>query len=125
MIQWKGCNLIIVLMTVAMFVQSSDTFQLQLSNRPQGSNAITLSCRNSTGILDPRAVFFLNNSELNPATYPGFSDQSRQRGMVAFQINRQLEGMYSCGIGEVRSSNISLIGECTNKILLLLLLCDV
>ena len=38
-------------------------------------------------------------------------DEDVQPGVVTFQINRQLEGMYLCGIGQVRSDPTSLISK--------------
>ena len=104
----------VILMTAAVFVQSTNTtFQLELT-RNQDSNIITLRCRND-GSQEPGAVFYLNGSELNPENYPAFRDEDRQPGVVAFQIKRQLEGMYSCGIGEIKSSSTSLIGKHMNN----------
>ena len=117
MLQPRGHLLILqavicILMTAAVFVQSTNTpFQLELM-RNQGSNIITLRCRNDS-LHEPGAVFYLNGSELNPENYPAFRDEDRQPGVVTFQIKRQLEGMYSCGIGigEMKSSSSSLIGK--------------
>jgi hypothetical protein len=94
------------------FVRSSNTtFQLQFS-RNQGSNVITLMCRNlSDSLSEAGAVFYLNGSELNPENYPRFSNQNDQPGKVTFLIDRQLEGMYSCGVGRVTSSPRSVIGK--------------
>ena len=107
---------IILLIFALMFVRSSNTtIQLQFS-RNQGSNVITLWCRNlSDSLSEPGAVFYLNGSELNPGNYPFFSRQNNQPGEVIFLINRQLEGMYSCGVGQVKSSPRSLIGKHNNN----------
>ena len=113
MLQFKGYFLIlqivilVELMTAAVFAQS--TIQVQLI-RSQGSNIITLRCQNNSNF-EPRAVFFLNSSELSPTNYPAFRNQENQPGVVTFQIKRQLEGMYSCGVGEMKSSPISLISK--------------
>jgi hypothetical protein len=58
-------------------------------------------------------MFFLNDTELTSANYAShkFMDTSTKSGEVTFQINRWLEGMYSCGIGQVRSDTTSLIGK--------------
>ena len=110
-------NVIFVeLMIVAMFAQNTNTrtnttFEL-LFTRNQGSNTITLKCRNSSsGVQESQAAFFLNSSELSSANYPAFRNHGSQPGMITFQIKRQIEGMYSCGVGEVKSSPISLISK--------------
>ena len=111
MLQLKGVQIlqIVVLMITAVLVQSTNTtFQLQLT-RNQGSNVITLRCRNDSGLHELGAVFYLNGSELSTENYPAFSNHDGQPGVVTFQIKRQLEGMYSCGIEGMKSSPNSLI----------------
>ena len=105
--------ILVELVIVAVFAQSTiTTFEL-LPTRNQGSNTITLRCRNSSsGLQETQAAFFLNSSELSPANYPAFRNQESQPGVITFQLKRQLEGMYSCGVGEVKSSPISLISKC-------------
>ena len=104
-------KVILVLILAVVLVRSSNTtFRLRLS-RDQNSNIITLTCGNDRELELQGATFFLNGSELNPENYRSFSDQNNEPGMVTFQINTQLEGMYSCGIGLGRSSSHSLIGE--------------
>lgn len=104
--------ILVELMIVAMFAQgTSTTFELFLT-RNQDSNTITLRCQNSSsGLQESQAVFFLNNSDLNPANYPAFRNQESQSGVVTFQLMRQLEGMYSCGVREVKSNPTSLISK--------------
>lgn len=104
--------IIVELMTAVFFVGGSNaTFQLSPGN--QDGNAITLKCTNAnSGVIEQGAIFFLNNTELTSANYPSFMDEDERPGEVTFQINRQLEGMYSCGIGQVRSNHISLISKC-------------
>ena len=105
--------ILILILAVVLVHSSNTTFRLVIS-RNQDSNIITLTCRNDQpGVELQRATFFLNSSELNPQNYPTFSDQNDESGMVTFQINRQLEGMYSCGTGpgQGRSTNRSLIGK--------------
>ena len=106
--------IVIQLMIIsAFFVQSCiATFQLSLTDRATGSNVLTLQCRNDSGALERRAKFFLNNTELTTANYPSFTDQNAQPGVVTFRINRWLEGMYSCGVGQVKSNPVSFIGKC-------------
>ena len=104
-------KVILVLILAVVLVRSSNTtFRLRLS-RDQDSNIITLTCRNDQQLELQGATFFLNGSELNPGNYPSFSNQNDQSGVVTFKINRQLEGFYSCGTGQGRSSPRSLIGE--------------
>ena len=116
MFQVKSYLLILqitILMIAAFFIRGGNaTFQLSVTDRVKGSNVITLRCRNDSGVLEPRAIFFLNGTELTRANYPSFMDEDGQPGVVTFQINRQLEGMYSCGIGQVRSDPTSLISKC-------------
>ena len=85
---------------------------MSITNQVKGSNAITLRCQNDSGALEPRAIFLLNGTELTHANYPSFMEEDVQPGVVTFLINRQLEGMYSCGIGQVRSDPTSLISKC-------------
>jgi hypothetical protein len=102
-----------VVIPTLIFVRSSNTtFDLQLTRNPD-SNIITLRCRNDQDS-ELGAVFYLNGSELNPGNYPFFRNQNNQLGEVTFLINRQLEGMYSCGVGQVKSSPRSLIGKLNN-----------
>ena len=114
MLQVKSYLLILYLVQLviaAFFVQGGNsTLQLSFTGRQGDSNVITLRCRNeSAGALEQRTTFFLNNTELTTANYPSFVDQDSLPGEVTFQINRRLEGMYSCGVGEVRSNPTSLI----------------
>ena len=104
--------ILILILAVELVHSSNTTFRLVIS-RNQDSNIITLTCRNGQGVELQRATFFLNSSELNPQNYPSFADQNDEFGMVTFQINRQLEGIYSCGTGpgQGTSTNRSLIGK--------------
>ena len=117
MLQVKGyLSLIVVQLMIAsaFFIQSANaTFQLSLTNRATDSNVITLQCTNDSGVLERRAKFYLNDTELTTANYPRFmNENNEQSGVVTFLINRWLEGMYSCGVGQVKSDPISFIGMC-------------
>ena len=115
MLQVKSyLSLIVVqlMITSAFFVQSGiATFQLSLTDRDTDNNVLTLQCRNDSGAPERRAKFFLNNTELTTANYPSFMDHNAQPDVVTFQINRWLEGMYSCGVGQVKSNPVSFIGK--------------
>ena len=104
--------ILILILAVVLVHSSNTTFRLQFS-RNQGSNIITLMCRNDQELELQGVMFFLNGSELNPQNYPSFRDQNDESDMVTFQINRQLEGIYSCGTGPAqgRSTDRSLIGK--------------
>lgn len=104
-------KVILILILAVVLVHSSNTTFRLLISRNQDSNIITPTCRNGQEVELQRATFFLNGSELNPENYPSFSDQNDESGMVTFQINRQLEGMYSCGTEQGRSTRCSLIGK--------------
>ena len=111
--------ILILILAVVLVHSSNTTFRLQFS-RSQDSNIITLTCRNDQGVELQRATFFLNDTELNPQNYPSFSDQNDESGMVTFQINRQLEGMYSCGTEQGRSSHRSFIGKHRSRVVIIL-----
>ena len=117
MLQLKVILQVAILFTATVFVQSTQntTFHLQLE---RSVNIITLTCRNDDALQEPAAVFYLNGSQLSPENYPSFSDQESQAGVVTFQINRQLEGKYTCGVGETKSTPISLIGRHNNLIIM-------
>ena len=89
---------------------AQSTIQVQLI-QSQGCNTIILRCQNNSNFKPKEDTFFLNSSELSPANYPAFRNQENQPGVVTFQIKRQLEGMYSCGVEEMKSSPISLISK--------------
>jgi hypothetical protein len=110
--QVKALIMLQLMITSAFFIQVGNaTFHLSLFNRATGSNVLSLRCRNDSGFPVQRAMFFLNDTELTTANYASFMDASTTPGEVTFQINRWLEGMYSCGIGQVRSDTTSLIGK--------------
>ena len=90
--------------------RSNVSFSLR-QYRDQNGNIITLSCQNSSHLNDARAMFFLNNTLLSPQTYAGFFDYSNSVGSVKFLIRPQLEGLYSCGVGELRSDGHPIIGK--------------
>jgi hypothetical protein len=77
--------------------------------RATGSNIITLRCRNSNDIFDPQAMYFLNGISLD--SFDGFEDTNEDPGIVVFQINRRLEGEYSCGTELQRSESLSFVGK--------------
>ena len=114
MFQLKVILQAVILITGAtVLVQSTNTTsQLQLLfSRNQGNlNIITLMCRNN-GPPEQEAMFYLNGSVLSPEIYPSFRDQDVRPDVVIFQIKRQLEGMYSCTVQDMRSNFHSLISK--------------
>ena len=80
-----------------------------VDSRDVGSNVITLRCRNSNDVFDPQAMYFLNGTRLD--SLDGFQDTDRDPGTVVFQMNRRLEGEYSCGTELQRSPSLSFIGK--------------
>ena len=115
-------KVILILILAVVLVHSSNTTFRLLISRNQDSNIITLTCRNDQELelQGSRVMFFLNGSELNPQNYPSFRDQNDESDMVTFQINRQLEGMYSCGTEQGRSSHRSLIGKHRSRVVAIL-----
>ena len=93
---------------VAASAQSSNMSLTLRHHRNQNNNVITLYCRNEEGRNVTGAMFFLNESVLNRIDYPSFSNKDN---VVTFLINRRLEGRYSCGIGDLRSNNVSFISK--------------
>jgi hypothetical protein len=79
-----------------------------IDSRDPGSNIITLRCRNSN-VFDPQALYFLNGTRLD--SLDGFKDTNEDPGIVVFQMNRRLEGEYSCGTELLRSPSLSFIGK--------------
>ena len=75
----------------------------------RGDNIIILRCRNSDDIFDPQAMYFLNGTRLD--SFDGFKDTDEDASTVVFQINRRLEGEYSCGTELQRSESLSFVGK--------------
>jgi hypothetical protein len=80
-----------------------------IDSRDTGSNIITLRCRNSDDIFDPQALYFLNGTRLD--SLDGFVDTNEDPEIVVFQMNRRLEGEYSCGTELQRSPSLSFVGK--------------
>ena len=80
-----------------------------VDSRTVGSNVITLCCRNSNADFDSQAMYFLNGTRLD--LHDGFQDTDEDPGTVVFQINRRLEGEYSCGTELQRSPLLSFVGK--------------
>lgn len=99
-------------MISAAFAQGSNNISFSLRHhRNRNGNVLTLYCQNSSDLNETRAVFFLNNTLLSPANHPGFFDYSNEKGVVVFSLTRRLEGQYSCGIGELRSTAVAFISK--------------
>ena len=77
--------------------------------RTAGSNIITLRCRNSDDVFDSQAMYFLNGRTLD--SIDGFEDTDEDSSTVVFQINRRLEGEYSCGTQLQRSQSLFFVGK--------------
>ena len=80
-----------------------------VDSRAVGSNVITLRCRNSNDDFDSQAMYFLNGTRLD--SHDGFQDTDEDPVRVVFQINRRLEGEYSCGTLLQRSPSLSFVGK--------------
>ena len=80
-----------------------------VDSRTAGSNIITLRCRNSDDVFDSLAMYFLNGTMLD--SIDGFEDTDEDTSTVVFQINRRLEGEYSCGTQLQRSQSLSFVGK--------------
>ena len=80
-----------------------------VDSRDVGRNVITLRCRNSNADFDSQAMYFLNGTRLD--SHDGFQDTDEDPGTVVFQINRRLEGVYSCGTELQRSPSLSFVGK--------------
>ena len=104
--------IVITQLMIGMFARSDNiSFELTFHRVMNQENVITLRCLNASALKEPRAVFFLNGSKLSSTNYPGFFSRASEPGMITFKIKRSLEGLYSCGVAEVRSSPIALIGK--------------
>ena len=81
-----------------------------VDTRSVGSNSITLRCRRTSDeTFEPMAQYFRNG--LGVHAIEGFLNTNNEPGIVTFQINRRLEGNYSCGTQLQRSYSIPFIGE--------------
>ena len=80
-----------------------------VDSRAVGRNIITLRCRNSNDVFDSQAMYFLNGTRLD--SFDEFQDTDTDPGTVVFQMNRKLEGEYSCGTELQRSPSLSFIGK--------------
>ena len=80
-----------------------------VDSRAVGSNIIMLRCRNSNDNFDSQAMYFLNGTRLD--SLDGFQDTDEDPGTVVFQMNRRLEGEYSCGTQLQRSLSLSFAGN--------------
>ena len=90
------------------FAQPEETlFQLILTRR--SGNVITFMCRDTaTAQPIPDALYFLNGTRLDNFTtlISGASNEG-----VTFQINRELEGHFTCGNDSLKSNSMSLISK--------------
>ena len=82
-----------------------------VDSRAVGSNVIMLRCRNSNNNFDSQAMYFLNRTRLDSLDAYGFQDTDEDPGIVVFQMNRRLEGEYSCGTQLQRSPSLSFAGN--------------
>ena len=80
-----------------------------VDSRAVGSNIIMLRCRNSNDDFDSQAMYFLNGTRLD--SLDGFQDTDEDPGTVVFQMNRRLEGEYSCGTQLQRSPSLFFVGK--------------
>ena len=109
----KTLTLYLVMMVLSLYIgqytaEAQAPFTL-VDSRARGDNVITLRCRNSDDIFDPQAMYFLNGTRLD--SFDGFKDTDEDASTVVFQINRRLEGEYSCGTELQRSESLSFVGK--------------
>ena len=107
-----GIFLLLLNAVIALPTVSASPFSLDLRIHRETLNVIHLHCLNISGqSLSTSATFYLNNTVVNMANFRSFEATSTQQDMVTFLIKQDLEGNYSCGVGNQRSDSILLIGK--------------
>lgn len=95
------------LLPICLSETGDSPFQIRLTNRNGNSNSVTLECvLTATSQPIPDAMYFLNGSRLENFT----ELQSDANPGVTFQIQRDIEGYFSCGNDSIMSSPMGLIG---------------
>ena len=91
---------------------SASPSHLGLLVHRENINVIQLQCQNRSGpSLSTSATFYLNNTVLSTANFRSFEATSTRQDMVTFLIDQELEGNYSCSVGNQWSNTTLLIGE--------------
>ena len=101
--------LILAILYIEKFTAEAQAPFTLVDSRATGNNIITLRCRNSDDNFDSQAQYFLNGMSLD--SFDGFEDTNQDPSMVVFQINRRLEGQYSCGTELQRSESLPFVGK--------------
>lgn len=107
--------MIFVLLLIAVMALpslSASQSRLDLRVLRENINVISLHCQNRSGqSLSTSATFYLNNTVLSTANFRSFEATSTRKDMVTFLIKQDLEGNYTCSVGNQWSSAALLIGE--------------
>ena len=107
-----GIFLLLLITVMAIPNVNASPSHLDLDVQRENINVISLHCQNKSGqSLSTSATFYLNNTILSTANFRSFEATSTRQDMVTFLINQELEGNYSCSVGNQRSNATLLIGE--------------